>query len=464
MSELAYLPFTEAARRIANGDLSSVAYTQALLDRIEAHDAKFNAFLNVQSSAAMEAAAAADEAVARGELLGPIHGVPYALKDIIDAKGLTTTAHSAILKDNVAPTDAYVTARLRAAGGILLGKLSTHEFAIGGPCFDLPWPPARNPWNPNMFPGGSSSGSGAAVAAGFVGLALGSDTGGSVRNPASMCNLVGIKPTYGRVSRRGVVPLSFSLDNVGPLTRTVEENAVALGVIAGFDADDPASVNRSTPDYAQRIAEGVKGWRIGLLRHFYTDDLAAEAQVASAINEAAETLANLGATVDDVRTEPLAEFAACNRIILLSEAFAIHETWLKERPQDYGALTRSRILPGAFFQAHEYVQALRTREKLRHAVDQLFQSYDILLTASSMEPPFPMDDPEQVEKYYPRQARTPFNVTGHPAVVVPAGMTDTGLPLSVQLIGRYFDEAAVYRAAYAYEAVHKWYEQHPNIA
>ena len=462
--ELAYLSWLDAAARIRDRSLTSVAYTTALLERIRAHDHALSAFVTLDADAALASAADADAAIARSAPLGPLHGVPYALKDIIDFSGLATTAHSRILADNVATEDAEVTKKLRAAGGIMLGKLSTHEFAIGGPCFDLPWPPARNPWDTRMFPGGSSSGSGAAVAAGFVPLALGSDTGGSVRNPASMCGLVGIKPTYGRVSRRGVVPLSFSLDNVGPLTRTVRENAASLSLIAGYDALDPGSAKQAVPDYLSGIDMGVSGLRIGVIRHFYQRDLEASADVTDAIETGVDSLKRMGASVGNANTAPLAEFAACNRIILLSEAFAIHKKWFQDRPGDYGEVTRQRLLAGAFFSGPEYVQALRTRERLAKQLDALFDEFDILVTASSMEPPFPMDDAQQVERYYPRQARTPFNVTGHPALVVPAGYNDDGLPLSVQLIGRYFDEATLYRAAYAYEAAHDWTERHPPLA
>ena len=241
MSKLHWLSAAEAARAIAARELSPVELTQALLDRIERLDAKLNVFVRLDAEAAMAAARAAEAEIAAGRPRGPLHGVPVGIKDIIDVAGLPTTCHSKILIDNVASADAVCVARLRGAGAIVLGKLSTHEFAIGGPSFDLPWPPARNPWNPDHHPGGSSSGSGAGVAAGLFPIALGSDTGGSVRNPASACGIVGLKPTYGLVSRRGVFPLAFTLDHVGPLTRTVADNALMLEAIAGHDPRDPGS-------------------------------------------------------------------------------------------------------------------------------------------------------------------------------------------------------------------------------
>ena len=248
-ADLAYLGLAEAAELIRAKKLSPVEYATALLARIEHHDSKYNAFIALTPERALKAARAAEAEITAGRWRGPFHGMPYALKDIIDVESLPTTAHSKILIGNIARRHAVVTERLEAAGGVLLGKLSTHEFAIGGPSFDLPWPPARNPWNRDHFCGGSSSGSGAGLAAGFFSAALGTDTGGSIRNPASMCGTTGMKPTYGRVSRRGVAPLAFSLDHIGPMTRTVRDNALMLQVIAGHDPSDPGSADESVPDY-----------------------------------------------------------------------------------------------------------------------------------------------------------------------------------------------------------------------
>ena len=470
---LAWSSWLEAARRIREGELSPVAYCEALLARISRHDEFLNAFLTLNAEPALEAAAACEAARARGESLGPMAGVPFGLKDIIDAKGLPTTAHSKILTDNVARANAHVTERLEGAGGILLGKLSTHEFAFGGPCFDLPWPPARNPWDSRMFPGGSSSGSGAAVAAGFLPCALGSDTGGSVRNPASMCGIVGLKATYGRVSRRGVVPLSFSLDHVGPMTRTVEENAVLLEVIAGHDPLDPGSANRPAGQYRAAAIrgreEGIHGLRIGVIRHFYEEDLVAHPAVAKGIEDALEVMAGLGAEVETCRTRPLGEFADANRVILLCEAFAVHESWMRTRPQDYARMTREKLLPGAFLRAVDYVQGVRNRPRFTRELDRLLERFDVLVTASSMDPPFPIDDEAEVARCYPRQARAPFNLTGHPALSLPVGFYDReghrALPLSVQIVGRHFDEETVYRVAAAYEGATGWWqERRPGLA
>ncbi len=269
MSELHWLTAAEATRQFAARKLSPVELLTALLARIERLDPKLHAFIRLDAEAAMAAARAAETEIAAGRVRGPLHGVPVGIKDIIDVAGLPTTCHSKILVDNVAKADAAVIAKLRQAGAIILGKLSTHEFAIGGPSFDLPFPPARNPWNPEHHPGGSSSGSGAGVCAGLFPLALGSDTGGSVRNPASACGIVGLKPTYGLVSRRGVFPLSFTLDHVGPLTRTVADNALLLDAIAGHDPADPGSAATSARYFGRMLERGVRDLRVGFVRHFH---------------------------------------------------------------------------------------------------------------------------------------------------------------------------------------------------
>jgi aspartyl-tRNA(Asn)/glutamyl-tRNA(Gln) amidotransferase subunit A len=453
MTDLAFLPLTETAALIRDKQLSPVEYVEALLARIEAHDGALDSVLHLTGDEARAAARQAEAEVQAGATLGPLH-----------AEGLPTTAHSKILAGNVATEDAETTARLKAAGGILMGKLSTHEFALGGPCFDLPWPPARNPWNPARHPGGSSSGSGAAVAAGFLPAALGTDTGGSVRNPASMCGLVGMKATYGRVSRRGVIPLSFSLDYVGPLTRTVADNAAILGVIAGHDPRDPASARAPVADFSAGLGQGVKGLGVGVIRHFHTRDLVADPEMAAAIETALGVLEGLGAELREVETQPLRAWAACNRTILLSEAFAVHESWLKERPEDYGALTRERLLPGAFVPAVDYVQAVRGRRRLKAEFDALMADLDVVVTASSMDPACEIDDAEAIARSYPRQARPPFNVTGNPALVLPIGFSSDGLPLSMQIVGKPFDEATVYRVADAYEQATPWKDRHPELA
>ena len=463
MNDLAWLTVAQAADLLRTRKLSPVEYAKALIDRIERYDRSLNTFLRFTPELAMQDARNAEAEIMRGNWRGTFHGVPYGVKDIVDYAGLPTTAHSKILADNVASADATVVQKLRAAGGVFMGKLSTHEFAIGGPSFDLPWPPARNPWNRDHFCGGSSSGSGAATAAGFLPAAIGTDTGGSVRNPASMCGVVGMKATYGVVSRRGVIPLSYSLDHVGPLTRTVRDNALMLDVIAGHDAFDPGSANRAAGGYTAALAHGVKGLRIGVIRHFYTHDMQADAEMAAGIETAIQRLAELGAEIREITIAPLAEYAACNRTILTGEAFAIHENWMRERPQDYGALARERLMAGAFVRAADYVNATRLRRKLANAFHALFTDIDVALTASSMDPACRIDDRQAIDHTYSRQARAPFNVTGNPALAVPIGFSKSGLPLSMQIVGSAYGEALVYRVADAYEQATDWTARHPQL-
>jgi aspartyl-tRNA(Asn)/glutamyl-tRNA(Gln) amidotransferase subunit A len=470
MTEIPFRGALEIAAAIRDKRLSATQYLEYVLNRIEQHDPALNTVITLNADAALTAAHEADQAVSNGAVLGPLHGVPFGLKDIIDAVDLPTTAHSRIYANNMPIEDAAVTAHLKQSGAILVAKLATHEFAFGGPSFDLPWPPARNPWDTRMFTGGSSSGSGAAIAAGFMPLALGTDTGGSVRNPASLCGIVGMKATYGRVSRRGVVPLAFSLDHVGPMTRTVSDNAALLQVISGYDPRDPASAQVPVPDYLSAVergrTQGIKGMRIGVIRHFFEKDMVADSKVVNAINASLHVLADLGAQITDVETQSLQTFSNVNRIILLSEAYAVHQYWLQSRPQDYAAMTREKLLPGAFIRAVDYVQALRNRPLFTAEIDTLFDDADVLVTASSMDPPFPIDDPEAVARCYPRSARPPFNLTGHPALSLPIGFTEPDedtpvLPLGLQVIGRHFDEASIYRVASAYEQATNWSEVYP---
>jgi aspartyl-tRNA(Asn)/glutamyl-tRNA(Gln) amidotransferase subunit A len=292
-------------------------------------------------------------------------------------------------------------------------------------------------------------------------LALGSDTGGSVRNPASACGIVGLKPTYGLVSRRGVFPLSFTLDHVGPMTRTVTDNALMLGVIAGHDPLDPGSISAPSGRRASGLDRGVRGLRIGFIRHFHEEDMPADPEVSAALEQVVGTLRALGAEIREVRLPPLGEFAAVNRVILQSEAWAIHGPWLREKPGDYGELARRRLMAGAFLGAGDYVQAARQRLEMIGIVEDALRDVDILLCASAMDPPSRIDDAAEVERTYPRQARTPFNVTGHPALVMMSGLSSGGLPLSVQFIGHYFAESTLFQVARGWERAAETDKKHP---
>jgi aspartyl-tRNA(Asn)/glutamyl-tRNA(Gln) amidotransferase subunit A len=450
MSDLAYLSLAEGSALLRAGKLSPVEWTKALLDRVAAFDPSYNAFLIVTAERALAEAKAAEAEIAAGKWRGPLHGVPYAAKDIFDITGMATTCHSKIRKDHRAATDAFVVRKLTEAGAVLLGKLALHEFATGGPAFDLPWPPARNPWNRDLHPGGSSSGSGAALAAGFVPMALGTDTGGSVRNPATCCGIVGIKPTYGAVSLSGVFPLTHSLDHVGPMTRNVEDNVIAFHAIAGHDPADPTSTRQPIGDCLKDLKAGLRGLRIGVIEHFYTEDATADPDQVRGIEDAIELLRGLGATVQPIRVSPLPLWTDCNRTIHASESFAIHERDVRERPEDFAMLTRNRLLPGAFVSASKYIKAQQLRAALCREFAEATRALDAVITLSSLLLPCRIDDTAAVLKTYDQQARLVFNVTGTPAISVPTGFSKSGMPLAMQIASRSFAEPMVYRIAHAY--------------
>jgi aspartyl-tRNA(Asn)/glutamyl-tRNA(Gln) amidotransferase subunit A len=331
-----------------------------------------------------------------------------------------------------------VETKFKAQGGVLLGKLATHEFALGGPSFDLPFPPARNPWNREHIPGGSSSGSGAAVAAGLVRMAMGSDTGGSIRGPAAYCGTVGVKPTYGLVSRRGVFPLSTTLDHCGPLSWTGEDSAIALQIIAGYDRLDPASVDLPVPNFLDGLGQGVEGLRIGLPRHFFVEAQEVSAEVVAAIDRAAATLEKHGAVVEQITLPDYELFNTCGRVIMYTEAFAIHEQDHQTRPLDFGLLTHLRMTLGAFVTAADLHQVMRLRRELSQSVNLQLKKYDALITASALAPaPAFADIVPNSPPNWPIQTM-PFNVTGNPAMSIPTGFSASGLPLSMQIVGRVF--------------------------
>jgi aspartyl-tRNA(Asn)/glutamyl-tRNA(Gln) amidotransferase subunit A len=452
----------EASAGIAAGTLSPVALTEAALARIAALDPKLNAFITITADRARRAAAAAEAEIKAGKKRGPLHGIPYALKDIYDVAGVRTTAHSKLLIDNVAREDAASTARLEAAGMVLLGKLSTHEFARGGPTDVLPFPNAKNPWNAAHFAGGSSSGSGVAVASGMVGLAMGSDTAGSIRLPATFCGIVGLKPTYGVISRRGVVPLSFTLDHAGPLTRTVEDCALAMQVLAGHDPGDPGSAREAVPDYSADLRKGVAGLTIGRARA-YDIEAGVDAEVMAAVDAAAEQWRALGAKIIDVALPSKRRMDACIQTILIAEGFAVHGEWLRTRPQDYGRVTRERLMMGAFVTGAEYVQAQRLRRIITAEVDAVLAGCDAILCAGNPTAAPRLADVDEGPFRKSHPITGPFNATGHPALALPCGFGASGLPLGLQLIGRNYGEAMLLRIAQAYEQAVGWMARRPEL-
>jgi len=460
---LPWLSVAEIATAYKARRLSPVELVTDLLARIERLQPRLHVFTRLDASGALAAAQEAEADIAGGRHRGPLHGIPVGIKDVIDVAGLPTSCHSRLMQGHIATEDAGAVSRLREAGAIVMGKLSTHEFALGGPSFDLPFPPARNPWNPEHHPGGSSSGSGAGLAAGLFPLALGTDTGGSIRHPASACGIVGLKPTYGLVSCHGVFPVSWTLDHVGPMARTVADAAALLEAMAGYDTRDPCSADRPAAAYGAALDQPIRGLRVGFVRRFHERDMVADPQVAAALEEVAAVLAAEGARISTVDLPPLAEFAAANRAILTSEVWAVHAPWLRTRAGEYGQLSRQRMLVGAFLRAEDLIQAQRRRQQLARAVNAVFREVDVLLLASSMDPPCRIEDADEIVRTYPRQARTPFNLTGHPALAMMCGLSGTGLPLSVQFAGPLFGDAQVLRVAAAYERATGWHARHPAL-
>ncbi len=447
------LSIAETGAALRSGDLTSTALTEDALARIARIDPKINAFVLVTRERALADAARADKEIKAGIDKGPMHGVPYALKDIFNTADIRTTCHSKLLVDNVPKTDSVVEARFKAGGAVLLGKLATHEFAFGGPSFDLPFPPARNPWNPEHFTGGSSSGSAAAVAAGLVRTAMGSCTGGSIRGPAFYCGTVGLKPTYGRVSRRGVFPLSYTLDHCGPLSWTVEDAALTMQVIAGYDDLDPASADVPVPDFSAELGRDLQGVKIGYARDFFVKDPKITPEVIASIDAAVQQLTKVGARVEEIALPAFDIFSACGRVILLAEGYAVHEQDLKSRPLDFGRNMYQRMAVGATLSAADFIQALRLRRELATLLNrEVLAKYDAIVTASGLFPAprldsFPVDAAHGLPFY-----TIPFNVTGNPAMSLPTGFTKSGLPLGMQIVGRAFDEPRLLRIGAAYQA------------
>jgi aspartyl-tRNA(Asn)/glutamyl-tRNA(Gln) amidotransferase subunit A len=461
--ELHDLSIAEAGKRLRAGKLTSTALTQAALDRIAALDPLLNGFILVTRERALADADRADREIKAGIDKGPMHGIPHALKDIYETAGIRTTCHSKLMLDHVPAEDGTAAAKLAAGGAVLLGKLSTHEFAIGGPSFDLPFPPARNPWNRDHFSGGSSSGSGAAVAAGMVRMAMGSDTGGSIRSPAAYCGIVGLKPTYGRVSRRGVFPLSYTLDHCGPLSWSVEDAALTMQVVAGHDPLDPASADVPVPDFAADLGGGIAGLKLAYPRSFFATVDGISPEVIAAIDRAVQDLTRLGATIEEIKLPDFELFNACGRVILTAESYAVHEENLNKRGADYGRLSYQRMMPGAILSAADLIQALRMRRELHDAVARVLETYDAIVTVNALAPAirldaFPLDGTLRTPGH-----TIPFNVTGHPALAVPTGFAKNGLPIGMQIVGRPFDEPTVLRIGAAYESVAQWTTKRPQL-
>ena len=463
-TQLHYLSIRQAGELIQKGELSPVELTRACLDRIQATDDRLHSFILLLADDALAQARTAEAEVLRGAYKGPMHGIPFALKDLYDTAGIRTTSGSQVDIDRVPTEDATTTARLKAAGGILLGKLAMHEFALGGPDWTTPFEPACNPWNLNHITGGSSSGSGSAVSSGQCLGALGSCTGGSIRGPASLCGIVGLKATYGRVSRYGVVTLSWSQDHAGPMTRTVEDTAYMLQAIAGHDPKDPTSSRAPVPDYSRSLREDIRGVRIGLPRHyFFAEDPGVSPEVVTKVEQAVGVLQELGAHVEEVTIPSLDHVRAANSVIMVSEAFAYHEPNLKSRPQEFGEIVRGRFRIGGMLSASDYLQAQRVRTWARRDFARVMKTVDFLVTPTMTQPAAAFEGYDPTFTVRGKSFTAPFNVTGLPAISIPCGFTENGLPIGMQIAGKPFDEPGVIQAAYTYQQSAGWHELRPPV-
>jgi aspartyl-tRNA(Asn)/glutamyl-tRNA(Gln) amidotransferase subunit A len=463
--DVSTLTVARAATLIHDRDVSPVELTQAYLERIEQLNPRLNAYITVTAERAMDDARRADEEIAAGQYRGPLHGVPVALKDIVDTAGIRTTGGAKIFADRVPSADATVVRKLREAGSVLLGKLNTHELAGGVTTNNPHFGPTRNPWNPAYIPGGSSGGSGAAVAAGLATATLGTDTAGSVRIPAALCGVVGLMPTYGRVSKAGVLPLSWQFDHVGPLTHTVEDAALVLQVLAGYDAADFSTVPMPIGDYATPLNGDIRGLRVGVPRGFFYERL--DDEVRAAVEAALEVLGSQGATIQEVAWPSAVAMLPAGGSIFLAEIKVIHAEPLRERPGDLGA-----DLAGWSEDAGDAVAmaaALRACYTGTEEVRRVLEAVDVLVTPTTPVPAVPIG--EGVVTYGGTtepllgalvRCTAPFNGTHLPGLSVPCGFTAAGLPLGLQIAGRPFDEVTVLRVGHAYEQATTWHTRRPE--
>lgn len=460
-NESAYLGIAELGPRLARRELGPVELCRALLARCERLEPRLNAFITLDPERILAEARAAEEELARGHVRGPLHGVPIAVKDLCWTKGERTTAGSKVLADFIPDEDASVVRRLRAAGAICFGKTNTPEFAYG-PLNQYHYGPTRNPWDLERFTGGSSMGAAAVLAAGIVPGAIGSDTGGSIRGPAHWTGICGLKPTYGRVPLRGVVPLATSLDHVGPMTRSARDGAILLGAIAGHDPQDPTSAAEPVPDYVAELERPVRGLRVGVPRGYLWDELPDE--IARAVDTALGDLKRLALNVEDVEIPEWEAAVEAGHVLIRCEAAAEYRTLLAERAADLIPEVRERLEKGAATPASEYVEALRAAGRLRFRLRQLFREFDLLAlpgrdqTAPRMDARGKLLDPLSTRGY-----NSPFNSAGVPALTIPCGVDGHGLPIGIQLAGRHWDEGTVLAVAHAYQQATDWHARRPRL-
>jgi aspartyl-tRNA(Asn)/glutamyl-tRNA(Gln) amidotransferase subunit A len=464
--DLHWLSITELAALLHTRQLSPVEVTDAYLTRIEQLNPRLNAYITVMADSAREAARTAEAEIASGTYRGPLHGVPLGIKDLLDVAGVPNTMGSTILRDNVPAADSTAVGRLEQQGAVILGKQNLHEFAFGITSENPHYGVVRNPWNTERVPGGSSGGTAAAVAAGLCAAGLGSDTGASIRAPAAWCGVIGLKPTYGRVSRAGALPLAWSLDHIGPIARTVRDCAILLQAISGHDPLDSASSTEPVPAFAADLDRRLTGLRVGVPREYFFEVI--EPETDRLVRAAIQVLEDLGASVQEVTLPHVAHAQVAGNVIMSSEAASWHATWLHERPSDYGADVLARIRGGLLIRATEYLAAQQMRTLIQQDFVRAFSQVDLVVGPTvplvapvigrTQEPGGPLN---VAPRSIANRATVPCNLTGMPAISVPCGFSAEGLPVGVQIMGPAFSEALVLRAAAAYEAATPWHTKRP---
>ena len=468
MNSLCAISIKEAAGLISAHKIKPSELVEAHIERINATDDKLNSFVTILSESALQSSFIAEKEIMNGNYRGPIHGIPIGLKDLYDTAGTITTVGSKIYRERLPQEDATVVSRLKEAGAIVVGKLQMHEFALGATSINPHDGPARNPWDTERITGGSSGGSASSVAAGQCMASLGTDTGGSIRIPSALCGIVGLKPTFGRVSRKGVFPLSWTMDTVGPMTRTVEDAALMLNAMVSFDPSDPGSSPHETEDFTSKLGLGIKGITIGVPQEYFYETTSPE--VKEALNSAEKVFESLGAKVIPISIPVLEHSLAISGTIMLTEAASVHENNLKNRPFDIGDDVRLRLTQGSLYSAVDYLKAQRGRHEFNNQIDKAMETVDILLAPTVGIGAPKIDDKTVVLNgveypalaLMPRLTR-PHNICGLPTISIPCGFTSSGLPIGMQLAGRAFEDSVVIQTANAYENATDWTKQSPVI-
>jgi len=468
-TEIPFLPATELSALIRSGDVSPVEAAEAYLDRIGQIDGKLNSYITVCRDEALAEAQQAEKEIAAGNYRGPMHGLPVAVKDQFYTKGIRTTGGSAILKDLVPNEDATVVANLKAAGSVLLGKLNMSEYAMGDAFFH-PFGTPHNPWDLSRNPGTSSSGSGAATAAFLCATSLGEDTGGSIRGPASFCGLVGIRPSWGRVSRYGVLGASWSMDTVGPISRTTADCAMTLGAIAGYDPKDPSTWDVPVPDYLSMLTGEIRGLKVGVIRE-RVDTEAVDPEVRDNVVQAIAVLGEMGADIQDVSIPLIVDSAAISNTIILTDAAGVHRQGIDEHLGEYDHNIQIRLLVGSIIPAQAHQKAIKLRQVLRQQILDALEKVDVLVMPTSSIPASPIptkagigSKQEVLDGLAGRRSFTaPFNVANTPALSINCGFTSQNLPVGFQIAGKPFDEGTLFRVAHAYEQATDWHTRRPPI-